>query len=259
MVGRQGEQEIFHTNTSNSPLAFQIMEMIRRRRSEYFGIAEENVPPVLWQTRLSHIVAKWMSACEEMFAQMTALVLDERNVSDEELARITGVDWSDVDRSPEAIARGYDWSMTFDPRDLDIDYTLKKLETVAQMAVPLDREGVISFSKLVRAIVAQVDPGYVDALFGDPKEAADKIVSEVDAEFIRMAAGNEARYVVDDPTAEFKRKAAQQIVERNPKYQESYKTDERFRAVVDNYIKNLDQSLKQQENMQTGRTGVKPL
>lgn len=258
-VGRQGEQEVFQTNTSNAPLAFQIMEMLRRRRSEYFGIMDELVPPALWQARLGHIVGNWMGTCEEMFRQMACLVLDEANVSTEELQRITGVDLEGIDRSPEAIARGYDWSMQFDARDLDMDYTLKKLETVANLAVPLDREGMLSYSKLVAAIVTQVDPSYTTALLGDPQEAADRIVADVDSEFVRMAAGNEANYVENDPTAQFKMKAANDVVQRNPKYQELYRSDERFREVVDNYLKNLGQSVTQMENRQIGRTGVKPV
>lgn len=258
-VGRQGEQEVFQTNTSNAALSFNIMDMLRRRRSEYFGIMDELVPAPLWQARLGHIIGTWLSSCEQMYRQIAALVLDEDNVPTPELERITGVDMQGIDRSPEAIARGYDWSMTFDARDLDMDYTLKKLETVANLAVPLDREGMVSYSKLVAAIVTQVDPSYAQALLGDPKEAAERVVSDVDAEFVRMYAGNEAHYTENDPAAAMKQQAADYIVKENPKYQEAYQRDERFRATVDNYMKNLGQSVAQQQNKQIGRTGVKPV
>lgn len=259
-VGRQGELEPFQTTAQNAPLAFQIMEMLRRRRAEYFGIMDETVPAALWQARLGHIVGNWLACCEEMFGQMAALVLDEENVSTEELERITGVSLEGLDRSPEAIARRFDWRMQFDARDLDMDYTLKKLETVATLAVPLDREGMISYGKLVGAILTQVDPTYAEALLGDPQAAAEKIVGEVDNEFVRMLAGNEAKYVVNDPTAQLRLQAANAIVQKNPKYQQAYQGDERFREVVDNFMKNLQQSIVQTgENVQTGRTGVKPV
>ena len=258
--GRAGELEPFQVQAHNAPLAFQIMEMLRRRRAEYFGIMDETVPPALWQAKLGHIVGNWLCCCEEMFGQMAALVLDEENVSTEELERITGVSLEGLDRSPEAIARMFDWRMQFDARDLDMDYTLKKLETVATLAVPLDREGMISYGKLVGAILTQVDPTYAEALLGDPQAAAEKIVGEVDDEFVRMLAGNEAKYVENDPTAQLRAQAADEIVKKNPKYQQAYQGDERFREVVDNYMKNLQQSIVQTgENVTTGRTGVKPV
>jgi hypothetical protein len=256
-VGRQGDQEVFQTNTSAAPLAFNIMDMLRRRRAEYFGIMDELVPPALWQAKLGHIVGNWLGACEEMFSQMAALVLDEENVSTAELERITGVSLEGMDRSPEAIVRMFDWRMQFDARDLDMDYTLKKLETIATLAVPLDREGMISYGKLVGAIITQVDPTYATALIGDSKKAAEAVAGEVDNEFVRMLAGNQPHMVENDPTAELRMQAANEIVQKNPKYQEAYKTDERFREVVDNFTKNLQMSITQQNNKTVGRTGVK--
>lgn len=258
-VGRQGELEPLQTNTQNAPLAFNLMEMLRRRRAEYFGVMDELVPPALWQARLGHIVGTWLACCEEMFGQMACLILDEQNVSTEELTRITGVDMSDVDRSPEAIVHRYDWKLQFDARDLDMDYTLKKLETIAQLAVPLDREGRVQYGTLLAMIMTQVDPSYAQALLGDAQQATDKVVAEVDSEFVRMAAGNEANYTENDPAAEMKLQAANEIVARNPKYQQLYQSDERFREVVENFRKNLQQSITQQQNKMVGRTGVKPV
>ena len=258
-VGRQGELEAFQTNTANAGLSFQIMEMLRRRRSEYFGIMDELVPAPLWQARLGHIVGTFLARAGEMFKQMAALVMDEQNVSTEELERITGVSLEGVDRSVESIVRGFDWSMTFDARDLDMEFTLKKLETVANLAVPLDREGTVSYSRLVAAIMTQIDSSYAGAFLADPKEAADRIKAEVDAEFVRMLAGNEAHYTQNDPAAQMKMIEAQRLVAENPKYEQAYQSDERFRAVVDNFMQNLEQSVKQQQNKQIGRDGVKPL
>jgi hypothetical protein len=259
-VGRQNETDAFRIDASNAPLAFQITEMLRRRRAEYFGMMDETVPPALWQAKLANVVGNWLSVCEEMFGQMAALVLDPDNVSTEELQRITGVDMSGIDRSAEGIARRFDWTMQFDARDLDMDFTLKKLETIANLAVPLDREGMVSYSKLVGAIMTQVDPTYASLLLSDPKEASAKIVQSVDNEFVRMFAGNEANYVESDPAAEMKLQAANGIVQKNPKYQQAYAQDERFKELVNNFMKNLEQSVVQMgQNKETGRTGVAPV
>jgi hypothetical protein len=51
----------------------------------------------------------------------------------------------------------------------------------------------------------------------------------------------------------------QDIISKNPKAQQQMQSDPHFRALVDNYIKNLQMSVMQQQNKQIGRTGVTPV
>ena len=51
----------------------------------------------------------------------------------------------------------------------------------------------------------------------------------------------------------------QQIVQGNPKYQEALQGDERFQALLENYGKNLQQSVTQEQNKMIGRIGVQPV
>ena len=51
----------------------------------------------------------------------------------------------------------------------------------------------------------------------------------------------------------------QQIVQGNPKYQEALQGDERFQALLENYGKNLQQSVSQEQNKMIGRIGVQPV
>ena len=51
----------------------------------------------------------------------------------------------------------------------------------------------------------------------------------------------------------------EQIVQGNPKYQEALQGDERFQALLENYGKNLQQSVTQEQNKMIGRIGVQPV
>ncbi|MBT7911884.1 MAG: hypothetical protein HN607_15325 [Verrucomicrobia bacterium] len=51
----------------------------------------------------------------------------------------------------------------------------------------------------------------------------------------------------------------EQIVQGNPKYQEALQGDERFQALLENYGKNLQQSVSQEQNKMIGRIGVQPV
>jgi len=46
---------------------------------------------------------------------------------------------------------------------------------------------------------------------------------------------------------------------KNPKAQQTMQGDPHFRALLDNYVKNLQMSVMQQQNKQIGRTGVTPV
>ena len=61
------------------------------------------------------------------------------------------------------------------------------------------------------------------------------------------------------PTAAMKMQFMQQIVQDNPKYQEVLQGDERFQALLENYGKNLQQSVAQEQNKMIGRIGVQPV
>jgi hypothetical protein len=48
----------------------------------------------------------------------------------------------------------------------------------------------------------------------------------------------------------------QDIMSKNPKAQAALQQDENFKALFENYVKNIQMSLMQQQNAQIGRLGV---
>ena len=74
-----------------------------------------------------------------------------------------------------------------------------------------------------------------------------------------MMLGNEANYVENDPAASTKMQYLQDIMGKNQKAQQSMQADPHFRALLENYMKNLQMSVSQEQNKQIGRTGVTPV
>ncbi|CAB4143835.1 hypothetical protein UFOVP460_1, partial [uncultured Caudovirales phage] len=68
-----------------------------------------------------------------------------------------------------------------------------------------------------------------------------------------------AQYVENDPAAPTKLQYIQDIMQKNQRAQQSMQQDPQFRAMLENYIKNLQMSAMQQQNKQIGRTGVTPV
>jgi hypothetical protein len=51
----------------------------------------------------------------------------------------------------------------------------------------------------------------------------------------------------------------QQVMQNNPKAQAALQQDENFQQLFQNYVKNLQMSVMQQQNAQIGRLGVTPV
>lgn len=258
MDARPGEIEYVDPPKGSPELAFKVIEMVQLRTANYYGLMHPEVLPAKWQMKLQRVTESWLASCEAMFAQMAALVLQPDLVSDAELERVCGVQLG-ADREAEAIARRFDWELTFDVRDLDLDWTMKKLDAVAKLAVPLDRGGLVDYAKLVGLVLASIDPTLARAIVSDQGSASRRMFDEVNKDAALMALGNEAQYSENDPAAALKLQMLNGIVQNNPKYQAALQSDERFRELIENYAKNLQMSVKQQENVGIGRTGVKPV
>jgi hypothetical protein len=79
---------------------------------------------------------------------------------------------------------------------------------------------------------------------------------DVQSDIANMLLGNEAIYAENDPAAQTKMQFVQDIMSKNPKAQAALQQDENFKALFENYVKNIQMSLMQQQNAQIGRLGV---
>ena len=98
-----------------------------------------------------------------------------------------------------------------------------------------------------------------EELIIDQATASQKMYNDVKTEIGLMMLGNEATYVENDPAAKTKMQYAQDIVSRNPKAQSALQGDEVFQQLFENYSKNLQMSIMQEENKTVGRIGVSQL
>jgi hypothetical protein len=73
-----------------------------------------------------------------------------------------------------------------------------------------------------------------------------------------MLLGNAPQLVEGDPSAQSKMELAQQILQQNPKAQQALQGDQLFQQLFQTYVQNLTMSVQQEQNKQTGRTGVAP-
>lgn len=234
--------------------AFSLIEAVESNHARYFGLAHEKVPPTVTQTIQQLIVNKWLGCWRQVYRQVYSLCLQYMEA--EEIERITS---QPIPQNLTDVAGEFDFIVTFDVRELDNDFITAKLENIAKFLVPLDTVGEIDRGALVRLLVESVSPDAARELVINQTGASEKMYRQIQSDIGLMMLGNEAQYTENDPAAQMKLQYAEDILRKNPKAQTQLQQDEQFRALFQNYVKNLQMSMMQQQNAQIGRMGVTPV
>lgn len=252
VFARKDETEWMNPPPGNPAEALTVIADIERDADQYFGRFVPSQDPSMAIIKRQKMVDTFLYAWVEVFGQTLALM--RQFLSDEEWIQISGAPPARADF--ESLQRGYDWKLKFDVRELNTDFMVKKLETFVNFVVQSDRAGVIDMAKLTRVIASWVDPTIARAVIAEEGGASRQMYERVQRDFALMALGNEVQMVENDPTAQMQMQFAQQILQQNIKYQQMLQGDEPFRALVETWMKNRQQSVAQQQNKTIGRTGV---
>lgn len=231
-----------------------VISQVNQSTATYFGLNHAETPPPLAQMLQQSSVDNWLTAWSEVYTQMLQLSLQYLDVA--ELERICAVP---IPKSISDIGNMYDFEVKFDIRNLYSDLVMEKLQAIQQFVIPLDAGGVIDRNKLVQKAVEAIAPDSAKDLIINNQSASQKLYKDVQTDIGMMMLGNEANYVENDPTASTKMQYLQQIMQKNPKAQQASQTDQMFQMLLQNYMKNLQMSIMQEQNKQIGRIGVTPV
>jgi hypothetical protein len=242
------------TPRSSVNITMEVINQIEKNAAMYFGLSHELVNPNKTQMLQQMSVDGWLNTWAEIYTQLLQLCL--QYMPREEIERITG---TQLAVGSLDIANQFDFEVKFDVRDLDNDYVMKKLQTISQFVLPLDVGGVIDRNKLVAKLTEAISPDVAKDIILDQQSASQKMYNDVQNDIVKMLMGIEPQYVENDPSAGTKMQYLQDIAGKSPKVQQMAQGDQMTSALMQNYQKNLQMSIMQQQNKQIGRTGVTPV
>ena len=231
--------------------AFNLIKSVEMRHCAYFGVSHELVNPVRTQTLQQLLVNNWLMSWRGVFRQVFALCA--QYLSPEEIAAITG--GFQIPQNLSAIHNEFDINIRFDVKDMNPDYIDKKIQFL-QVISQMDAGGAIDKNALTRMMLQAVAPEVANQLIVNQAQASQQMYKDVQSDIANMLLGNEAIYSENDPAAQTKMQFVQDIMSKNPKAQAALQQDENFKALFENYVKNIQMSLMQQQNAQIGRLGV---
>lgn len=231
-------------------VAFKLIERVEANHAAYFGTSNPLVMPIKTQMLQQMLVNSWLMTWRSVFRQMFSLCC--QYMAPEEIQRITG---STLPNNVTDIHNEFDLNIKFDIMDLDREYLSKKIEGLTKIS-QMDSGGVLNKNRITEMLIRAIAPEVANDLIISQEAASHKLFKDVQNEIAMMLLGNEALYQENDPTAQTKLQYAQQIVSSNQKAQAALQQDQNFQALFQNYVKNLQMSVMQQQNAQIGRIGV---
>lgn len=242
------------TPTGETGTAFSLIDRVEMNHAVYFGLPHPNIMPQRTQTTQQFIINNWLDVWSEAFSMTFSLMLQYMEQSE-----IEGITGKALPQNISSISNMFDFQVKYDVRELDTNFVIEKLKAITQFVLPLDSSGVIDKNKLVKAAIEAIDPDKAKELIINQASASQQMYREIQTDLGLMMLGNEANYVENDPAASTKMQYLQDIMGKNQKAQQTMQSDPHFRALLENYMKNLQMSVSQQQNKQIGRTGVTPV
>ena len=240
--------------SGNPALAFNLIDRVEQSNASYFGLYHPNIVPTKTQMTQQFMVNNWLTAWSKIYKQVVCLTLQYMDGA--EIERVVGMP---IVLQPQELSAMYDFNVSYNVRELDTDYVLEKLKAISTFVVPMDAGGVIDRNKLTARFVEAISPEAAKDILLDQASASQRMYADVQTDIAKMMAGMEPQYVENDPAAQSKLQFVQDIIQKNPKAQAAAQEDQQFQMLFQNYTKNLQMSIQQQQNKSIGRIGVTPV
>lgn len=231
---------------------------VRREINEYFGRPGEGIPEMLPQLHSQFRVDRFLSCLSE--ALMMAVQLMQQFMTDEQIQRIVGGNGMPIARTVEEIQGRYDISLSFDVRDLNMEYLKMKAELALKYARPLDVRNTTQWHKVSNRILQSIDPNWAEESILPAEMADEREIRDEEAAFVSCLNGVEPPMPADGINAPLRLQVFQGLVDARASNPAAYPPVSPIsQAMLQNRLKYLTFQKDQLENADIGRVGAEPV
>lgn len=238
--------------------SIEVEQKIEDAMRRYFGRATSEMDADETRAIRQQMTQKWLNFWKEVFRQVWSLY--KQYGPEEQFFRVVG-----GSNAEDRMVKGddnekYDFYLSFDVPGIDPEYQLKKMESMAKMAMQYDRTGRVDWSKVVEKVLSAHDPILADEILVPQEEATEKEMNEEKDLITQMWSGMDV-----DLQMPFNPQLRQQVFQNwlngsetipATDVQQRMQTDQAFAARVQKHQKQIEMQIQQQANAQIGRTGT---
>lgn len=229
-------------------------KQIMQRVNEYFGRIAEGIPPMLAQLHQAGMVMNFLASLSDALTQV--LQLCQQYMSDEELKLVTGEDGIPIAHTREDIQGKFNVELSFDPRDLDMEYLKTISELIIKVILQADTVNTVQRDKLVQRLFMAIDPNLAAATLRPVEEANQSEVADEENNFTKISAGVEPQMVEAGMNFPLRLQVLTGIPQKNP--EAFQKLTPMSREIFEARVKYLQNQVQQLKNAQIGRQVGQP-
>lgn len=190
-------------------------------------------------------------------AMKMVLQLCMQYMTDEQVQRIVGSDGVQVARSVEEIQGVFDFELSFDVRDMDLDFIIKKATVARDYVAPLDGRATVKQHIIAQRILQSVDPHWADGAVDEVDAADERETRETLAEFSQWLQGVETPLKEGGVNAALRLQVIEQEIQKRQQQPDMFgQVSPAAGMIIENMMKNLQFLVQQQQNAVTGKFGT---
>lgn len=229
-------------------------EEILRQINEYHGRFTQTADPQLVQVRRQDRVDRFLSSLGDGLMQVIQLC--QQFMTPEQLQRVTGGAGVMLAQSPEEIQGKYDLHLSFDVRDMDSEFLLKKARIAMEFIMPADRQATSRWDRFTARMWEALDPNWAEEMVMPPEEAGARETSDEQGKFVKMLAGVRPERPEKGDNFALRLKVFQDLMEERMGNEGAFPPlSAAARVLLKEHLDYLTFQTQQLENAQTGRQG----
>lgn len=249
-VGNMGAQQ----------LSLQDETQLRIQVARRFGLIHPEVPAAVTQAHMEFMAGHLFKYLKVLTGKTFGLLQQHmdpltgiRIAGGPEIFAAAGGD-KVLNVSREEIQGRYDFNITFDPRNLNMEWVLERIKAITEMVIPIDNMAAVDRAAILRMALSSIDPRLAAYVKTQQGAAQDEMLDEMSA-WTAIVSGAEPpmREGVDYAT---RYAFWRDLLQRSPRAAQLLQSDEQVHAVTKNRLKYLKQGLTQEQNKITGRIGT---
>lgn len=250
-----GSTEWMSPPSSKTWMATDIERSVDREVNRLTGSYDAEVPSPVVQIDQEYAVEQFTEAFSRVLRH--TFQLDQAYLPEVTVTRVTSFIGEPFKVSREEIQGQFDVTIQFDPRELDLEWSMKKFQMVTRIATELDRNSITDTNALVRMGYNMIDPAWADALVRDEFQAGEAELRETMDAVNDIVAGQQPQ-MKEGINAQVRLQYISQQMQTNPMLQSIAQNpeDPRHNNLME-YIKHLEFMYQQHVvNPGIGRIGV---
>ena len=241
----------------------EMKQDLREQVDRHFGRMSQTVPPALSQLHQQDLTSNFLITWSEILGMIFGLMQQYMDPIVE--ARVAGMAVP-LNASREDIQGQYDLELSFDVKELDLDFLMKKFKMLGELAFPFDSEGVIKRGEFVKYVFAAVDPVMAGIMVKDANAASQDEEEDETRNLSAVMNGLEPPYKMGQ-NHRLRLAQLQKLLQTNPRAAAIMNADENQLDPESMLVRQLltaraefhQQQVTQDENKVIGRLGTKPV